>query len=56
MCLAAISIVSSSGSFVDALVSFPLGAILVLVQIFSVRNVLFSYMFECVLYLAPEFR
>lgn len=55
MCSAAICTVSFSGSFVDALVSFPLGAILVLVQIFSVRNVLFSYVFEYVLYLAPEF-
>ena len=48
MCSAAICTVSFSGSFVDALVSFPLGAILVLIQIFSVRNVLFSYVFECV--------
>ncbi|KIM43997.1 hypothetical protein M413DRAFT_372556 [Hebeloma cylindrosporum] len=46
MCSAAICTVSFSGSFIDALVSFPLGAILVLVQIFSVRNVLFTYVFE----------
>lgn len=48
MCSASICTISFSGSFIDALVSFPLGAILVIVQILSARNALYSYVFECV--------
>ncbi|PPQ84955.1 hypothetical protein CVT25_004468 [Psilocybe cyanescens] len=46
MCSASICTVSFSGSFIDALASFPLGAILVIVQILSARNSLYSYVFE----------
>lgn len=48
MCSASICTVSFSGSFIDALASFPLGAILVIVQILSARNSLYSYVFEYV--------
>ncbi|KAJ7628480.1 hypothetical protein FB45DRAFT_794332 [Roridomyces roridus] len=46
MCSAAICTVSFSGSFIDALVSFPLGALLVAIQLLSVRNELYSNVFE----------
>ncbi|KDR66937.1 hypothetical protein GALMADRAFT_258828 [Galerina marginata CBS 339.88] len=46
MCSASICTVSFGGSFVDSLMSFPLGALLVLIQVLSVRNVLYSYVFE----------
>lgn len=46
MCSVAICSVSFSGSFVDSLVSFPLGALLVAVQIASVKNDLYSNIFE----------
>ncbi|KAF8962896.1 hypothetical protein BDZ97DRAFT_1920221 [Flammula alnicola] len=46
MCSASICTISFGGSFVDALISFPLGAILVLIQLLSVRNILFSHVFE----------
>ena len=45
-CSAAICSVSFSGSFVDSLMAFPLGALLVSVQIVSVRNELYSNVFE----------
>jgi uncharacterized membrane protein YjjP (DUF1212 family) len=45
-CSAAICTVSFSGSFIDALVSFPLGAFLVGVQLLSVKNELYSNVFE----------
>ena len=45
-CSAAICSVSFSGSFIDTLVSAPLGALLVAVQILSVRNELYSNIFE----------
>jgi uncharacterized membrane protein YjjP (DUF1212 family) len=45
---ASICSVSFNGSFIDCLVSFPLGALLVAVQILSVRNELYSNVFECV--------
>jgi hypothetical protein len=48
MCSASICTVSFGGSFIDALLSFPLGALLVLIQILSVRNILYTYVFECV--------
>ncbi|OAX39469.1 DUF1212-domain-containing protein [Rhizopogon vinicolor AM-OR11-026] len=46
MCSASICSVSFSGSFIDCLVSFPLGALLVTIQLLSVRNELYSNMFE----------
>ena len=45
-CSAAICVVSFSGSFIDALISFPLGFLLVIIQILSVRNELYSNVFE----------
>lgn len=53
MCSSAICTVSFGGSFVDALVSFPLGALLVAIQLLSVRNVLYSNVFECVFIFLP---
>ncbi|KAJ7440306.1 hypothetical protein B0H11DRAFT_545821 [Mycena galericulata] len=46
MCSASICTVSFNGSFIDALVSFPLGALLVAIQLLSVRNELYSNVFE----------
>ena len=46
LCSVAICSVSFSGSFEDSLVSFPLGALLVAVQIASVKNDLYSNIFE----------
>lgn len=46
MCSAAICTVSFGGSFIDALVSFPLGALLVTIQMLGVRNVLYTNVFE----------
>ncbi|RDB21619.1 Pheromone-regulated membrane protein 10 [Hypsizygus marmoreus] len=46
MCSASICTVSFGGSFIDALIVFPLGALLVLIQILSVRNELYSNVFE----------
>ncbi|KAE9397500.1 DUF1212-domain-containing protein [Gymnopus androsaceus JB14] len=45
-CSAAICTVSFAGSFIDSLAVFPLGAILVGVQQLSVRNELYSNVFE----------
>ncbi len=53
MCSSAICTVSFGGSFIDALVSFPLGALLVAIQLLSVRNVLYSNVFECALLFFP---
>ena len=50
MASASICSVSFNGSLIDSLVSFPLGALLVAVQILSVRNELYSNVFECVSY------
>lgn len=47
-CSSAICSVSFSGSFIDSLVSFPLGALLVAVQMISARNELYSNVFELV--------
>ncbi|PPQ97452.1 hypothetical protein CVT26_002800 [Gymnopilus dilepis] len=55
MCSSAICTVSFSGSFVDALVSFPLGALLIVMQTISFRNVLFTYVFEVVVTLCFSF-
>ncbi|KAF9473132.1 DUF1212-domain-containing protein [Pholiota conissans] len=46
MCSASICTVSFGGSFIDALVSFPLGGLLVAIQMLTTRNILFSYVFE----------
>ncbi|KAF7985473.1 hypothetical protein HWV62_5241 [Athelia sp. TMB] len=46
LCSAAICTVSFAGSFVDALVALPLGALLVGIQLLSVRNELYSNVFE----------
>lgn len=46
MCSASICTVSFGGSFLDAVVVFPLGALLVMIQLLSVRNELYSNVFE----------
>ncbi|KAJ2912791.1 hypothetical protein MD484_g7628, partial [Candolleomyces efflorescens] len=46
MCSTSICTVSFGGSFLDAVISFPLGAFLVAIQILSVRNVLYSHVFD----------
>ncbi|KAH9049767.1 hypothetical protein EDB83DRAFT_2507273 [Lactarius deliciosus] len=46
MASASICSVSFNGSFIDSLISFPLSALLVAVQILSVRNELYSNVFE----------
>ncbi|OCH92004.1 DUF1212-domain-containing protein [Obba rivulosa] len=45
-CSAMICSVSFSGSFVDSLVSFPLGCLLIVIQLFTARNELYSNVFE----------
>ncbi|KAF7320954.1 hypothetical protein HMN09_00182100 [Mycena chlorophos] len=46
MCSASICSVGFNGSFVDSLAVFPLGALLVAIQLLSVRNELYSNVFE----------
>ncbi|KAG1761415.1 hypothetical protein EDD22DRAFT_824506 [Suillus occidentalis] len=46
MCSSSICSVSFNGSFLDCLVSFPLGALLVTIQLLSVRNELYGNVFE----------
>lgn len=46
VCSTAISIVSFGGSFIDGLISFPLGALLVAIQLLSAKNELYSNVFE----------
>ncbi|KAG2129605.1 hypothetical protein DEU56DRAFT_816968 [Suillus clintonianus] len=46
MCSSSICSVSFNGSFIDCLVSFPLGALLVTIQLLSVRNELYGNVFE----------
>ncbi|KAH8814628.1 DUF1212-domain-containing protein [Flagelloscypha sp. PMI_526] len=46
LCSASICITGFSGSFIDALVSFPMGVALVAIQLISVRNELYSNIFE----------
>ncbi|KAI0247757.1 hypothetical protein BJV78DRAFT_1243036 [Lactifluus subvellereus] len=46
MASASICSVSFNGSLIDSLISFPLGALLVAVQMLSVRNELYSNVFE----------
>jgi uncharacterized membrane protein YjjP (DUF1212 family) len=50
MASASICSVSFNGSFIDSLISFPLGGLLVSVQMLSVKNELYSNVFE---YVAP---
>ena len=50
-CSSAICVASFNGSFIDALICFPLGFMLVIVQVLSVRNELYSNIFECVPFL-----
>jgi uncharacterized membrane protein YjjP (DUF1212 family) len=50
MASASICSLSFNGSLIDSLVSFPLGGLLVSVQMLSVRNELYSNVFE---YVAP---
>ncbi|KAH7886562.1 hypothetical protein F5I97DRAFT_1926861 [Phlebopus sp. FC_14] len=46
MCSASICSVSFAGSFIDSLASAPLGALLVAIQLLSVRNELYGNVFE----------
>lgn len=46
MCSSSICTVSFDGSFIDALIVFPLGALLIVIQLLSVRNELYSNVFE----------
>ncbi|KAG1718101.1 hypothetical protein EDB19DRAFT_1863305 [Suillus lakei] len=46
MCSSSICSVSFNGSFLDCLASFPLGALLVTIQLLSVRNELYGNVFE----------
>ncbi|PCH39674.1 DUF1212-domain-containing protein, partial [Wolfiporia cocos MD-104 SS10] len=45
-CSASICSVSFNGSFVDSLISFPLGCLLIVIQVFAARNELYSNIFE----------
>ncbi|KAJ7214244.1 hypothetical protein B0H12DRAFT_367563 [Mycena haematopus] len=46
MCSATICSVGFDGSFIDSLIVFPLGALLVAIQLLSIRNELYSNIFE----------
>lgn len=46
MCSASICTVSFNGSFLDALISFPLGCLLIIIQLFAARHELYSNVFE----------
>ncbi|KAF8073818.1 hypothetical protein FPV67DRAFT_1410830 [Lyophyllum atratum] len=46
MCSSSICTVSFGGSFIDSLIVFPLGALLIVIQLLSVRNELYSNIFE----------
>lgn len=45
-CSASICSVSFNGSFIDSLISFPLGCLLIVIQVFAARNELYSNVFE----------
>ena len=47
-CSASICSVSFNGSFIDSLVAFPLGCLLIVIQLFAARNELYSNVFEYV--------
>ncbi|KAG6816824.1 hypothetical protein H0H87_002667 [Tephrocybe sp. NHM501043] len=46
MCSSSICTVSFLGSFIDALIVFPMGSLLIAIQLLSVRNELYSNVFE----------
>ena len=46
MCSASICSVSFSGSFLDCLISFPLGCLLIVIQLFAAKHELYSNVFE----------
>lgn len=46
MCSASICSVSFEGSFIDSLIAFPLGSLLVAIQLLSVKNELYANIFE----------
>ncbi|KAF5376520.1 hypothetical protein D9615_008579 [Tricholomella constricta] len=46
LCSGTICTVSFAGSFIDSLIVFPLGALLIVIQLLSVRNELYSNVFE----------
>ena len=48
MCSSSICSVSFNGSFIDSLIAFPLGCLLIVIQLFAARNELYSNVFECV--------
>ena len=48
MCSASICSVSFSGSFIDCLISFPLGCLLIIIQLFAAKHELYSNVFEYV--------
>ncbi|KAI0750391.1 hypothetical protein C8Q74DRAFT_1211863 [Fomes fomentarius] len=45
-CSASICSVSFNGSFIDCVMSFPLGCLLIIIQLFAARNELYSNVFE----------
>ncbi|KAI0773058.1 DUF1212-domain-containing protein [Trametes elegans] len=45
-CSASICSVSFNGSFIDSVISFPLGCLLIISQLFAARNELYSNVFE----------
>ncbi|GBE85956.1 Pheromone-regulated membrane protein [Sparassis crispa] len=45
-CSSSICSVSFNGSFIDSLISFPLGCMLIVIQLFAARNELYSNVFE----------
>ena len=47
-CSASICSVSFNGSFIDSLVAFPLGCLLIVIQLFTAWNELYSNVFEYV--------
>lgn len=46
MCSATICSVSFNGSFIDSLISFPLGCLLIIIQLFANTHELYSNIFE----------
>ena len=46
LCSSFICFVSFGGSFIDSLISFPLGALLISGQLMAIRNELYSNVFE----------
>ncbi|EJU01800.1 DUF1212-domain-containing protein [Dacryopinax primogenitus] len=55
LCSAFITPISFSGSFLDAMLAFPLGCLLVLIQQLASRNELFTHVFEIVVALLLSF-